>query len=58
MIGRRHHNDVARQLVNLHKEKGYDAFDFSGFVNVAPFLPNSIELIKQQNAWHRSDVFK
>jgi len=50
MIRRRNGNDVTRQLINLHQQKGNDTLNLTGLVIVSALLADGVELIKKKYA--------
>ena len=56
MVGRSDHNDVTGKLVQLHQQERDDALDFAGFVGIAAFLADRIELVEEQNARPCADI--
>jgi hypothetical protein len=51
-------DDIARQTVDLQKQRTDHPFDLSGLVLVAPLLTESVELIKKENALTLADRFE
>src|SRR3546814_20651822 len=58
MIGRRYDDDIARELVELHQQERDDALDLAGLVNVAALLPDGVELVEEEDAGRRADIFE
>ena len=58
MVGRRHDNDVAWQLVQLHQQKGHYSLDFTRFVRIAALFADGIELIEEEYTWLCPHVIK
>src|SRR3546814_16645773 len=58
MIGRRYDDDIARELVELHQQERDDALDLAGLVNVAALLPDGVELVEEEDARRRADIFE
>lgn len=56
MVGGGHYHNVAGQLIKLHKQERYYAFDLAGFVYVAAFFADSVELVEEQHTRCRPDV--
>lgn len=56
MVGGRDNDDVARQFIHLHQQRGDDPLNLAGFVSVAALLPDGVKLVKEQNAGHGPDV--
>lgn len=56
MVGGGHHYDVAGQLIELHQQERHDALDLARLVDVAAFLADRVELVKEQHAGRRPDV--
>ena len=56
MVGGGDHYDVARHLVELHNEERDNPLDLAGFVRVATFLTDSVELVEEQDARPGSNV--
>ena len=55
MIGGGDHDHITGQGIDLQQQGADDALNFSGFVNVATLLTESVELIKEEDAWMRPD---
>ncbi len=51
MVRRRHDDDVAWQLIQLHQKEGHHALDFTSFMRIATLFANGIELIEEKHAW-------
>ena len=58
MIRRGSYQDIARQLIQLHKQERNDAFDFAGLVDVATLFADGIELVEEQDAGRCADIFE
>ena len=58
MIGRRYGNDVAGQLIELHQQERDDPLDLTGFMDVAPFFSDGIELVEEQHAGRRACILE
>lgn len=58
MVRGRDGDNIARQLVDLHKQKGHDTFDFASLVAVAALFADRVELVKKENAWHGAGVIE
>lgn len=58
MVRGGNYDDVAWKLVQLHQQKGYDAFDLTGFVRVSTLFANRIEFVKKQDARPCPDIIE
>lgn len=58
MICRGNDDHITWQLIELHKQKRHDPFDFAGFVNVSALLTDSIELVEKKNARRCTRIFE
>lgn len=58
MIGCRYDDDIAREMVELHQQERDDALDLAGLVNVAALLPDGVELVEEEDAGRRADIFE
>ncbi len=56
MVSGSHGYNIARKLVDLHKQKGHDALDLTGLVAVPPLFADRIELIEKENTRHGARV--
>ena len=48
MIGGRHHDRIARQIIDLKQQTRYDTLDLPRLVGVSPFFAQDIELVKKR----------
>ncbi len=58
MVGGGNDYNVARQLIELHKQKRNNALNFTGFMNVATLFADCIKFVEKQYAWHRTSVLE
>ena len=58
MIGCGHHDDIARELVELHQQERNHAFNLAGLVRVAALFTNGVELVEKQYARRCSHVIE
>ena len=54
----RNHDDVARQLIQLHQQERDDTLDLAGLVRIAALLTYRIELIEEQDARPGPNIVK
>ena len=54
MVGRRNHDDVARQVIDLEQKGAHDPLDLTRVVRVTPLLAQGVELVERQG--RRSDA--
>ena len=58
MIGSCEHDDIARQLIELHQEKRNDALDFAGLMGVAAFFADGVEIVEKKHARGCSNIIE
>lgn len=58
MVGRCHHHDIARELVELHEQERNNALNLAGLMDIAAFLADRVELIEEQDARGRPHIFE
>jgi len=58
VVARSDDDDIAWQLVQLHKQERNDSLDLPRFMSVAPLLADGVELIEEQDAGLRSNVIE
>ncbi len=47
MVCRRNDNDIAWQVIDLHKQERHDALNLAGLVDIPPLLSDGIKLIEK-----------